>query len=254
MSARHEFLDAYQKIRMAEGRGATSSEYYRALPDCDAANPNAWQWQMRARTFDYLVRNLLPKRPCDILDLGAGNGWLSNRLRERGHRPVAVDIFSDPFDGLGAIHHYDDAFPAIEADFDSLPFPSAAFDLAIYNASIHYSSDYGRTIQEARRCLRPGGRVVILDSPLYSKREHGERMREERQRFFHKEYGFRSEALKSIEFFDLDTLRQLERNLPMRWEFYKPWYGWRWHLRPLAAFLKRRRPPSRFWIMVGHFT
>ena len=31
------------------------------------------------------------------------------------------------------------------------------------------------------------------------------------------------------------------------------WYGWRWYVRPFAATLKRDRPPSRFWILVGKF-
>ena len=64
------------------------------------------------------------------------------------------------------------------------PFANASFDLAIFNASIHYSTDYRRTLTEVRRCLRPGGRLVIIDSPVYRRREHGEKMRAERRRYF----------------------------------------------------------------------
>lgn len=141
----------------------------------------------------------------------------------------------------------------VEGGFDDLPFPDAQFDLAVYNSSIHYSSDYERTLAEARRCLRPQGHVVILDSPVYKRREHGEAMRTERRASFERQHGFRSEALGSIEFFDLQMLRDLERRLSITWEIHRPWYGWRWHLRPLRARLTKQRPPSRFWILVGKF-
>jgi SAM-dependent methyltransferase len=245
---RRQFLEDYRRIRAAEGRGSGDSAYYRALPYHDS-----WQWRIRARTYEYFVRRVLPRQPCDVLDLGAGNCWLSYRLRELGHSPVAVDIFGDPLDGLAAARHYPNPFPALEADFDRLPFPSGQFDLAVFNASIHYSADYARTLAEARRCLRAGGRVAILDSPIYRAREHGERMRVERQEQFARQYGFRSEALRSIEFLDREMLSRLERELPMRWEIHRPWYGWRWSLRPLAARLRGQRPPSRFWILVGSF-
>jgi SAM-dependent methyltransferase len=245
---RRQFLEDYAKIRAAEGRGSEDSAYYRALPFSDSA-----QWHIRARTFKYFKGKILPRSTCDILDLGAGNCWLSYRLAEMHHRPVAVDIFSDPRDGLGAARHYPVSFPVIECGFDDLPFPAAQFDLAVFNSSIHYSPDYVRTLSEARRCLRADGRVVILDSPMYKRREHGQAMRIERQISFELQHGFRSEALGSIEFFDLEMLKDLEHKLSLTWEIHRPWYGWRWHLRPLRALLKGQRPPSRFWILVGKF-
>lgn len=250
---RRQFLEDYARIRTAEGRGSEDSAYYCALPFTDPASRNAAQWRIRARTFEYFTRRILGSHACDILDLGAGNCWLSHRLATLGHAPVAVDIFADPRDGLGAARHYPVNFPVVEGGFDDLPFPDAQFDLAVYNSSIHYSSDYERTLAEARRCLRPQGHVVILDSPVYKRREHGEAMRTERQASFERQHGFRSEALGSIEFFDLQMLRDLERRLSITWEIHRPWYGWRWHLRPLRARLTKQRPPSRFWILVGKF-
>jgi ubiquinone/menaquinone biosynthesis C-methylase UbiE len=243
---RGQFLQDYRAIRSAEGRGSSDSDYYRALPFADLTGRNSAQWQIRARTFDYFHRHLLPRRSCDIADLGAGNCWLSYRLSELRHRPVAVDIFNDPMDGLRAARHYPTRFPAIEAEFDSLPFTSQSFDLVVFNSSFHYSSDYARTLAEARRCLRGGGRVVILDTPIYKRQEHGEAMRRERG-------PDRSHALGSIEYLDLQMLQDLAHELRITWKTYKPWYGWSWHLRPLRARLRRRRPPSRFWILVGEF-
>jgi SAM-dependent methyltransferase len=257
--ARQRFLQEYRHIRHAEGRGSDSSDYYRALPACEPGDRNAAMWAMRARTFSYFQNNVLPRfekqstAPLDILDLGAGNCWLSHRLSQRGHKPVAIDIFADERDGLRAARHYPTPFPLIEADFDCLPLPANSFDVAIFNASLHYSVDYFRTLSEVRRCLRPSGSIVVLDSPIYRLREHGTRMVQEKHAAFLKRYGFPSDALRSIDFLDVPMLRILHGTLRLEWQIFKPWYGWRWHSRPVQAFIGGRRPPSRFWILVGRF-
>ncbi len=258
--ARIRFINEYRQIRYSEGRGSDDPEYYRALPYRDLTNRNPAMWEMRAKTYRYFERKILPSmeqragRPLDILDVGAGNGWMSYRLALRNHRPVALDIFSDPRDGLLAARHYPRHVPLLEADFHSLPVGQSSFDLVIFNSSIHYSTDYIATLSEARRCLRPSGAVVILDSPVYRRREDGERMARERHREFAARYGFASDAIPSVEFLDKPTLQTLALLLKLRWKTYRPWYGWRWHLRPLKARLQHRRQPSRFWILVGEFT
>jgi SAM-dependent methyltransferase len=257
--ARRKFLEDYRYIRYSEGRGSDTSDYYRALPSCDQSRRDAAMWAMRAKTYSYFVSNILEplekseRKPLNVLDLGAGNCWLSHRLSLRGHCPLAVDIFNDERDGLRAARHYPNALRVLEADFDHLPVASKSFDLAIFNASFHYSVDYFRTLSEIRRCLLPSGLLVILETPVYRLKEHGTRMVQERHAGFLKKYGFRSDALPSIEFLDIATLKTLRDSLGLEWRILKPWYGWRWHLRPLNALLQRRRPPSKFWILVGKF-
>ena len=251
---RRTFLEQYAIIRHAEGRGSRHGAFYHALPYADLSGRNSRQWRIRARSFDYFLRHVLAPleknlgRPLDLLDLGAGNGWMTRRLAERGHGVVAVDILMDHYDGLGAIRKYA-RLNAVAADFDQLPFGAKYFDVVIYNASLHYSSDYRRTLTEAVRCLRPSGIIVILDSPVYAKAEHGERMRRERQSRFEQTYGFRSEALGSIEYLDRAMLRRLSRDLQIELRLSKPWYGWRWAMRPMIARLLGRRPPSKFFVI-----
>jgi len=261
-SARRQFLDDYIKIRHAEGRGSQDREYYLALPFRDITGRLQDQWAIRAKSFQYFERHILPRcekhtaRPLRIADVGAGNCWLSYRLALRGHLPVAIDILADPLDGLGAGRHYQTAapFPRINAEFDDLPLASGTLDLAIYNASIHYSTDYRRTLTEIRRCLRPEGRFVIVDSPVYRRREHGEMMVRERHQQFQATYGFASGTLSSIEYFDLEMLAGLSRDLAIGWTIDRPWYGWQWALRPWKARWHGKRPPSSFWILTGRFT
>ena len=258
-SVRHRFLEDYRTIRSAEGRGSDESEYYRALPYRDLTGRNSGQWAIRGRSYRYFERKILSPmerklgRSLDVLDLGAGNCWMSYRLSLRHHRPVALDIFVDAMDGLGAARHYGQRFPLLEAEFDHLPFSTSSFDLAIFNASIHYSTDYKHTLNELRRILRPHGHCVIIDSPVYLRHEDGEKMRAERHEEFQSTYGFRSDALPSLEYFDEPTLAALAEQLKIQWSVHRPWYGWKWWSRPWKARLLGRRPPSRFWILDGVF-
>jgi SAM-dependent methyltransferase len=254
---RTQFLREYGAVRHSEGRGSDEPAYYLALPYRDLSGRNDQQWKIRARSFRYLERTILPplersaERPLDILDLGAGNCWMSYRLALRKHRPVALDIFADQRDGLGAVRHYPLRFPALEAQFDQLPLRPATFDLAIFNASVHYSTDLHRTLRQSVECLRPKGRIIIVDSPIYARPEHGERMKAERLARFEYLYGFRSDALCSREYLDLPLLEELSRDLGIQWRVHRVWYGWRWWFRPWKARLLNRRPPSQFWILEG---
>ena len=258
-ATRRQFLHEYSTVRSTEGRGADDAAWYFELPYRDLSGRLSAQWAIRAQSWRCLERRVLPRlagkagRKLRILDLGAGNCWMSWRLATLGHSPVALDIFADPRDGLGASRHYTalTRFPVIEAEFDNIPLPDAGADVAIFNASFHYSANYERTLAEVLRVLAPGGAVVIMDTPVYRLHEHGQRMVAERKRQYSQRFGFPSESQQSIEFLDEPALAHLAARFHLRWKIYKPWYGWRWHSRPLAAWLKNKRPPSRFWLLVG---
>jgi SAM-dependent methyltransferase len=255
-----EFMENYQRIRFAEGRGSEIAEFYLSLPYRDTSGAHADQWAIRARTFRYFEHEILPdfeagRKSLDILDLGAGNGWLSYRLALRGHRPVAVDLMTDSRDGLSAAQHFRSnlgvLFPCVQAELDNLPFAGNQFDLAVFNASFHYSENYLRTLGEALRCVKPCGAVVICDTAWYSSEESGDRMVAERHASFSKHFGTASDAIRSLEFLTDERLKSLEQHFGLRWRAYTPFYGLRWAMRPLFASLRGRREPSTFRIYVA---
>jgi hypothetical protein len=92
-----------------------------------------------------------------------------------------------------------------------------------------------------------------MDSPVYMRYEHGDLMRRERHEQFERQYGFRSDALRSIDFFDEEMLAGLADEFSIEWERLEPWYGWQWAWRPWRSRLQGKRPPSRFFILVGRF-
>ena len=252
------FMKDYQSIRASEGRGSSDSAYYVALPYRDLSGRNSAQWAIRARTFRYIERHIMPAiigssaRCLRILDLGAGNGWMSYRMALQGHALVAVDLLTNYQDGLGAAEHFrrrlPTLFPRVQAELDRLPFVADTFDLVVFNASFHYSEDYAKTLAEALRCTRPGGCVLIADTAWYSSEQSGQRMLDERRAAFIQRYGFPSDGLRSLEYLTDERLHDMEKQFGIQWTVHEPYYGLRWQMRPLLAKLRSLREPSRFRI------
>lgn len=252
-----QFIADYERIRAAEGRGSLSDEFYLALPHKDTTGNNSRQWNIRARSYKYLLE-CMPKstgRRGSVLDLGAGNCWMSFRLALLGYAPVAVDLLANEYDGLGAATHFDrhlpTPIPRFQAEATHLPFQDEQFSAIIFNASFHYSEDYEATLREALRCLKPGGLVIISDTPWYSCEESGKQMIAERYATFRKHFGMASDAINSLEYLTDERLRMLEEELSIQWTVHHPWYGWTWAIRPWIAKLRRRREPSRFQIYIA---
>ncbi len=251
------FVNEYETVRQAEGRGSDNTAYYRALPFVDLTGRMIAHWKIRAASYRTLIDHAVAPferrvgASLKILDLGAGNGWLSYQLAKRGHTVGAVDLLMNHADGLGAYIHYDASFTPIQAEFDYLPLMEQQIDIAIFNASFHYSVNYETTLAEAWRVVKPAGRVVILDSPVYSNPESGRHMVRERQARFQRAYGFPSDALGNEGFLTFKQLDELAAAAKTKWQLVRPAFGWRWAMRSRIARLRARREPAQFALIVG---
>ena len=255
-----QFMREYATIREREGRGSHDPAFYRALPFKDLSGRFTSDWQIRAVSYTTFVEKVLTPfhkkahHPLHILDLGAGNAWLSNRLKQSGHAPVAMDLLTNSLDGLGATAFYRHPFTLVQAEIDRLPFFKGLFDMAIFNASLHYSENYEVTLSEALQVLNDDGRLVILDTPIYHDADSGKQMVEEREATFAKEFGFRSNAVRNENFLTFDRLKELAEQLNLHWQFIKPPFGLKWQVKPLVAKLRMRREPAKFLVLVGRST
>jgi SAM-dependent methyltransferase len=244
------FLAHYRRVREDDGYRQRDPAYYRSLPRVDAHDPQAARWRVRQESFRNLVR-VLPRfgrGALRVLDLGAGNGWLSHRLTALGHCCVALDWLDDLEDGLGARRHYPVAFTGIQADFDDLPMAPGQFDLAIFNASLHYSPDLARTLDHARQMLVAGGVLVVMDSPVFSTDEGGRRMlaaqpdpRALNQRVVRWGVGYLTTS----------SLARAGRDAGVQVRWIPSRGGPGWAVKRWVAGLKERREPARFGIWFG---
>jgi SAM-dependent methyltransferase len=261
-SALKRFAEDYAAQRQAEGRGY-AGEALLALPYV-RSGPLAKQWSVRTRTFEaFMSRIVRPmsaarRRPLRVLDLGAGNGWLSYRLALEGHSASALDIRGDGVDGLGAaqpfLEHTDGRMRTAVAAFDDIPAPDASFDIAVFNASLHYATDLAEVLAEAARVVRPGGALAILDSPFYRREADGRAMVAEKTADAPRRFGARAASLMAlpfIEFLTPERLREASADVGVEWRRSRVVYPLWYELRPLKAWLDGARPPSRFDLWTG---
>ncbi|MFE7187076.1 class I SAM-dependent methyltransferase [Streptomyces erythrochromogenes] len=101
-----------------------------------------------------------------ILDAGCGSGALSAALRDRGAVVTGVDVSAAMLALAG--RRLGDGVPLHRVDLrDRLPFADGEFDDVIASLVLHYLEDWGPTLAELRRVLRPGGRLLAsVDHPF----------------------------------------------------------------------------------------
>jgi SAM-dependent methyltransferase len=257
LSPERRFFAEYGAHRAAEGRALDATSLH-ALPYL-STGPFARQWAVRARTYDAFVARVLTPASLQqrgalrVLDLGAGNGWLSWRAALAGHASVALDIRDDDIDGLrGGDDYVADAnasFDRIAGSFEALPLDDHSVDVVVYNASLHYALDLVATLREAKRVVRPRGHIAILDSPFYAREAHGEAMLAEKRRDATARFGERAATLMSLPFIEYLTRERLaaaSEGLELDWHRYRVRYPLWYEMRPLIARLRRQRRPSRF--------
>jgi SAM-dependent methyltransferase len=238
-----------------------SAEYYLALPYRDLSGHESRQWALQSCTLRYITRHILPgiapshDGQLRILDLGAGNGWLSYRLSLDGHAPIAVDLLTNDRDGLGAAGHYKKRltrlFSRFQAELDTLPFVDDDFDLIIYNDSFHYSENYERTLAEALRCARSDGTVLIAGTPWYGNETDGQQMLVERREAYAQSYGLSSDALSSLEYLTDNRLRRMEASFGIHWQIHTPNYGIQQLMREVLAKLRGTHEPAQLRIFTA---
>ncbi|WP_432175272.1 class I SAM-dependent methyltransferase [Streptomyces sp. Tue6028] len=101
-----------------------------------------------------------------ILDAGCGSGPLSATLRERGAVVTGIDASAGML-ALARRRLGDDADLHVVDLSDPLPFADGAFDDVVASLVLHYLEDWGPTLAELRRVLRPGGRLIAsVDHPF----------------------------------------------------------------------------------------
>ncbi len=93
-----------------------------------------------------------------VLDLGSGPGYVAAAARRRGCEAVGVD-FSPAMVELARSMHPGSQFEV--GDAQDLPFDGGSFDAVAGNFALHHVARQELALREARRVLRPGGRIGL---------------------------------------------------------------------------------------------
>jgi SAM-dependent methyltransferase len=115
--------------------------------------------------LQWMVDQLSLQPHFEVLDVAAGTGHLSRAIAPHVTRVMALDLTPEMLaqgrreaaqQGLANV-----VFEQGEAE--TLPYPSAAFDLVVTRFSLHHFADPRRPLQEMVRVCRPGGKVAVID-------------------------------------------------------------------------------------------
>jgi len=147
---------------------ASSSRQDPSVPD---------QYDAWARSYDLFwaryVNKTIPvlKKTADVgadervLDVACGTGEFERRLLEDvpEAQVVGVDLAPGMIERARAKFGGAPGVQFEQADAHDLPFPDDAFDVLVCASTFHYFTHPAQVLREARRVLRPGGRLVVLD-------------------------------------------------------------------------------------------
>ena len=96
-------------------------------------------------------------------DLGCGTGHISAALAPSVARVIAIDE-SGPMLAAARARLADATNVDLrEGHIESLPLEDASLDVAILFLVAHFITDPARAMQEVRRVLKPGGRLLLVD-------------------------------------------------------------------------------------------
>ena len=119
-------------------------------------HPNWYKRFFYQRRFRVVFDSLDPRSNERILDLGAGPGYYSHRIAERGATPVATDIARNYLVQIpSSVTH------RVSASAESLPFQRGAFDKVLATEILEHTLNPEAVLSEIARVLKPGGRAVI---------------------------------------------------------------------------------------------
>ena len=111
------------------------------------------------------TRVLLALQPGErVLDIGSGPGFLADEMAAEVGPEGAVHGV-DPSEAMLAIaRRRETAVEYAVGDANSLPHDDETFDAVVSTQVYEYVPDMPAALAEARRVLRPGGRLLILDT------------------------------------------------------------------------------------------
>jgi len=118
---------------------------------------NSYDLQRRLHlVFDELLGEVKLSN-LDLLDVGCGTGWFSQRAKRQGANVTSLDIGTRL---LAKARKKCDSHP-VAGDACLLPFPDETFDIVISSECIEHTLDPHRAVSEMKRVTKVGGLFVV---------------------------------------------------------------------------------------------
>lgn len=123
-----------------------------------------WDRYMK-QTLPVVQRTAAVESGDRVLDVACGTGELLRRIAEAtpGAELTGVDLAPKMIERARHKCSGEPGIRIVQADAHNLPFADDSFDIVPCASTFHYFSHPDVVLDEVRRVLRPGGRLVLLD-------------------------------------------------------------------------------------------
>jgi ubiquinone/menaquinone biosynthesis C-methylase UbiE len=143
----------------------TASEIHDEWVSVYRSNP--LQDSFNNQIMDRLMRYLRPRPGACFLDAGCGTGEHSIRIARRGYKCVGVDISQSVLHKAqkrAADSGLNSNLSFVCQGLEDLALPDNVFDVVHCRGVLMHIPDWERALAHLCRVLKPGGRIVILES------------------------------------------------------------------------------------------
>ncbi len=160
----------YIAVRDAEERVVTD-DLLKQLPYPPESYIHHKEWKLRAESFhrftNYLDKYYKGQR-LRILDIGCGNGWMSNLLYKQGHSVTAVDLNIAELEQAERAFGTNENLQWLYADILKDEIANSPFDIIVFGASCQYFRDISILTDRLKPLLKPFGSIHLLDTFFYT--------------------------------------------------------------------------------------
>ena len=176
------FEEEYLQVRSLEQR-LYPDEVVRTLPAITPDHPHVSEWLLRSRSSSRLTKYLLSKSPGKILEIGCGNGWLSNLIATlTEHSIVATDINTFELEQGMRLFKRNNLEFRIANGIEMIP-GEIEFDYILFAAAIQYFPSLPSILNACLSRLSSQGEIHIVDTRFYKATEVAE-ARERTRRYY----------------------------------------------------------------------
>lgn len=134
-------------------------------------NEVASEWEeMRKSYYDESIKGKLEEldileRHMTVIDLGAGDGYISRSIAGSVKKVIAVDISSEMLNELKRKANLEEIenIETLETDGLDIPIDKSSVDVVCANMFLHHIEEPALAIKEMYRILKPGGTVFLAD-------------------------------------------------------------------------------------------
>lgn len=175
-----EFEAHYMSTREKEKR-LPNDEFVKSLPNVPKDHLHYNEWKLRKKSLKRLQNYLKSRKQHTLLEIGCGNGWLTQELAPLIHEIFGLDVTKAELEQAARCKQYSNSEYICCTDWSLLPMHT--FDIILFSGSFQYFELTLEFWVQLERLLKENGEIHIIDTFFYTNDE-ADKAKERSKRYF----------------------------------------------------------------------